>query len=328
MKAILVRPTAGEATLELGEIDAPILGASQVRIAVRSASVNRADLLTRAGTHVAAASAPGTLAAGLDAAGEVIEVGEDVTGIAPGDRVMTMVSGGLAEEVVVHAAMAIPLPTTWSWQEGAAAVIGLMTEHDALVTAGRMSAGDTVVIHAVGSGVGTQALQLARHLGGGLVIGTSRSSRALAKLEAMGLDELIIPGATNFANRVLELTGGKGADVIIDHVGGPYLQGNVHAAAVRGRMVSVGRLGGAEGMLNLEELARKRLELIGTTFRTRTPEEKAGVVARLRADVDLEAAAEPLRPIIDRSLPWTRALEAQEFMGRNEHFGKIVLDVN
>jgi len=326
VKAILIKPTNGIATLELAEINAPSIGPRDVRLRVRAASVNRADLLARAGAHAPATSS-GPAIAGLDAAGEVVEVGSQVDTVKAGDRVMAMVAGGLAEEVVLPADMAIKVPRAWSWVEGAAAVLGLMTEHNALATAGRVQRGETVLVHAAASGVGTQAVQLARELGAARVIGTSRSARPAAPLTELGLDHLIVTAEEDFADRVLELTEGTGADVILDHVGGPYLPGNIRAAAVRGRIVSIGRLGGAEGTLDLDELARKRLEIIGTTFRTRTPAEKAKVVADLRDGVDLEAAADRLRPVVDRVLPWTKVREAQKAL-EGAHLGKIVLAVN
>jgi NADPH2:quinone reductase len=327
MRAVLIRPADGEATLEMDDITPPSLGAGDVRLAVRAASVNRADLLIRAGTHVSAGSGDGPVIAGLDAAGEVLEVGADVDSIKPGDRVMAMVSGGLAEEIVFPAAMAIPIPPTWSYAEGAAAVVGLMTEHNAIATAGRMARGETVLIHAAAAGVGTQAVQVARHLGAGKIFGTSRSSRKAAIVERLGLDELIDASERNFVDRVLEATGGAGADVIVDHVGGPYLSANIQVAALGGRLVGVGRLGGAEGTLDMEEMARKRLELIGVTFRTRSPAEKAAVVAALREDMDLVDGADALRPIIDRTYEWTRVLEAQTELSRNAHVGKFVLEI-
>lgn len=326
MKAILITPTHGRASLELADVGAPTLGATDIRIRVHAASVNRADLLTRAGSHAAAASS-GPPVAGLDAAGEVIEIGAEVCDVQLGDRVMAMVAGGLAEEVVLPAAMAIDVPPAWSWVEGAAAVLGLMTEHNALITAGRMAPGDIVLVHAVASGVGTQAVQLARELGAGQIIGTSRSPRPDGPLKALGLDHLIITSENDFGELVGKLTDGSGADVILDHVGGPYLTGNVTAAAVRGRIVGIGRLGGADGVLDMEELARKRLEIVGTTFRTRTAAEKVRVVDQLRAGVDLAGASERLRPMVDRVLPWTSALEAQDALDDGDHIGKIVLQV-
>lgn len=327
MRAMLIKPVAGEATLEMGDVDAPSVGPTDVRLRVRAASVNRADLLARAGRYVAAGARGGPAIAGMDAAGDVLAAGADVEGIAPGDRVMAMVSGGLAEEIVLPAAMAIPIPKAWSYAEGAAAVVGLMTEHNALATAARMARGETVLVHAVTAGVGTQAVQVARCLGAGRIFGTSRSAAKAGAVEKLGLDELIDTSERDFAERVLEATGGVGVDVIVDHVGGPYLAANIRAAAIKGRIVGVGRLGGAEGVLDLEELARKRLELIGVTFRTRTLAEKADLVAALRAGIDLDGAAEVLRPIVDRTLDWTMALEAQAELARNTHVGKIVLEV-
>jgi NADPH:quinone reductase-like Zn-dependent oxidoreductase len=310
MKAMLIIPTSAAATLELADVDPPALGPGDVRIAVRASSVNRADLLTRAGTPQPA-SAAGPPIAGLDAAGDVVEIGSDVTDFVVGDRVMAMVAGGLAEEVVLPAAMAVPIPPNWTYAEDAAAVLGLMTEHNAIATAGRLAPGETVLVHAAASGVGTQAIQVARALGAGRVLGTTRSSRDAGVLAQLGLDELIVTGETDFAERVLGVTTGAGADVIVDHVGGPYLSPNIRAAAVRGRIVSVGRLGGAEGTLDMEELARKRLEIIGTTFRTRSADERAAVVEALRTGLDLVGSADTLRPLIDRTFPWTEALTAQ-----------------
>src|SRR5205823_2295051 len=149
------------------------------------------DLLARAGRYVVAGARSGPAIAGMDAAGDVLAVGTDVHGFAPGDRVMAMVPGGLAEEVVLPATMAIPIPQGWSYGEGAAAVTGLMTEHNALATAARMARGETVLVHAVTAGVGTQAVQVARCLGAGKIFGTSRSAAKAGSVEKLGLDDLI-----------------------------------------------------------------------------------------------------------------------------------------
>lgn len=327
MKAVVLEQHNGVTTLTMSEIDRPALEPGAVRIAARAASVNRADLLIRAGTHTPAVNPEaGPAVAGLDVAGEVIEVGDGVTDLHVGDNVMAMVPGGLAAEVISPAAMAIPLPSAWSYVEGAAAVVALMTEHNAMVTAGKMKSGDTVLVHAAASGVGTQAVQLAVLLGAGKVIGTTRSHGDSPILKRLGI-ELVTVTDSAFADEVLALTQGHGADVILDHVGGPYLEENLRAAALAGRIVGVGRLGGRSGTLDLEELARKRLEIVGTTFRTRSPQEKASVVSALRADVDLEQHADALRPIIDQTLSWFKALDAQEALAHNTHVGKIVLEI-
>lgn len=332
MKAILITPAAHDAadktaSLELQDIDSPSLGTSQVRIAVRAASVNRADLLTRAGAHAPATVGSAPPIAGLDASGDVLEVGSEVRDFAVGDRVMTMVGGGLAEEIVVDAAMAVPVPQGWSYVEGAAAVLGLMTEHNALVTAGAFTSGESVLVHAATSGVATQAIQLARYLGASTVLATARSSRASKIVRELGANELIDTSAVHFPDAVADATSGAGVDVILDHVGGPYFVDNLASAAVGGRIVGIGRLGGSETTLDMEELARKRVSVIGVTFRTRTPQDKADVVAALRRDVDFDAATDALRPLVHRTFDWTDALGAQTELAKNEHVGKIVLQV-
>lgn len=327
MQAVVLKTIDGNVTPMLSALDRPELRPGHVRVAVRAASINRADLLIRAGTHTpAAAAADARSVAGLDACGEVIEVAPDVSGINKGDRVMAMVPGGLAEEVVVPAAAVVPVPSMWSFTEGAAAITALMTEHNALVTAARLQPQETVLVHAAASGVATQAIKLAQVLGARSVFGTTRSHSDSPILHELGLDDLINVSDTNFADRVLELTDGVGVDVIIDHVGGPYLEDNIRAAAVKARIIGVGRLGGATGTLDMDELARKRVELIGTTFRTRSGEEKFAIAHALQ-DVDLETHADALCPLIHRTYPWEKVLEAQEELATNRHIGKIVLEI-
>ncbi|WP_336881513.1 zinc-binding dehydrogenase [Rhodococcus globerulus] len=326
MQAVLLETINGNITPTLSAMDRPELRPGHVRVAVRAASINRADLLIRAGTHTSAGSADAPSVAGLDACGEVVGVGPDVSGIKTGDRVMAMVPGGLAEEVVVPAAAVVTVPSVWSFAEGAAAITALMTEHNALVTAARLQPGETVLVHAAASGVATQAIALAQVLGAGRVFGTTRSHSDSPILRGLGLDELIDVSQTNFVDRILELTAGSGVDVIIDHVGGPYLEDNLRAAAITARIIGVGRLGGATGTLDMEELARKRVEVIGVTFRTHSDEEKFAIAQALR-QVDLETHAEALRPLIHRIYPWGRVLEAQEELAANTHVGKIVLEV-
>ena len=326
MQAVLLETINGNITPTLSAMDRPELRPGHVRVAVRAASINRADLLIRAGTHTSAGSADAPSVAGLDACGEVVGVAPDVSGIKTGDRVMAMVPGGLAEEVVVPAAAVVTVPSVWSFAEGAAAITALMTEHNALVTAARLQPGETVLVHAAASGVATQAIALAKVLGAGRVFGTTRSHSNSPVLRELGLDELIDVSDTNFADRILELTDGGGVDVIVDHVGGPYLEDNLRAAAITARIIGVGRLGGATGTLDMEELARKRVEVIGVTFRTRSDEEKFAIAQALR-QVDLEAHADALRPLIHRTYPWGKVLEAQEALAANMHVGKIVLEI-
>lgn len=325
MKVIQIEQNPAGPVLVMRDLPAPQPGPLQIGIRVHAASVNRADLAQRAGTHHAIAPGSPPPVVGLDAAGEVVSIGSEVTGIRVGDRVMTMVSGGLSEEIVVDAAMGVPIPQAWSYAEGAAAILGLMTEHNALRTQAKLRRGESVLIHAAASSVGLQAVQLARHLGAGLIIATTRGDRATGLLHSLGADHVIHPGAGGFADEVLGLTGGLGVDVILDHVGGPYLADNIRCIAVQGRLIGIGRLGGIQGTLDMEALALKRVSLIGVTFRTRGSQEKADLVAAMRAEIDFDA--ENLRPVIDRLMPWTEVEQAQAFISANSHLGKIVLTV-
>jgi NADPH:quinone reductase-like Zn-dependent oxidoreductase len=311
--------------LLMRDLPSPEPGPRQVKIRVRTASVNRADLNQRAGTHQPVGPGSAPVVVGLDAAGDVVTVGCEVSGVHVGDRVMTTVSGGLSEEVVVDAALVVPIPQAWTYAEGAAAILGLMTEHNALRTAGDLKPGETVLVHAAASSVGLQCIQLAKYLGAGLIIASVRTDRATDLLRSHGADHVVEVGEAGFADQVLELTDGRGVDVIVDHVGGPYLADNIRCAALRGRLVGVGRLGGADGVLDLEALAFKRLSIIGVTFRTRDAAEKADIVAALLSEVDPAFGA--LRPAIDRILPWTEVQQAQDLMAANSHLGKIVLSL-
>ena len=325
MQAVLIEQSSTGPQLVLRERSIPVPGPTQVRIAVHAASVNRADLAQRSDTQMPTVAGSAPPVVGLDAAGDVVEVGSEVTTVRIGDRVMTLVGGGLSEQIVVDASLVIPIPPAWSYAEGAAAVLGLMTEHNALRTHGRLQPGEIVLVHAAASSVGLQCVQLAKFLGARLVIGTTRTDDTTQLIRSVGADHVIVVSQNGFADEVLALSDGHGADIIVDHVGGPYLADNIRAAAIAGRLIGVGRLGGSEGVLDLEALAYKRLALIGVTFRTRSTSDKAALVAALRADVDLDAP--DLCPLVDRIMSWTEVDAAQTLMRANSSLGKIVLAV-
>lgn len=326
MRAIRLKQTADGSELYVTNRPEPVVGDHDILIEVRAASVNRADLLQRAGSSpVSTTTADSPV--GLDTAGDVIAVGSGVAGLAVGDRVMSLVSGGLAERVGVDARLAMKIPSTWTYAEGAAAILGLAAEHHAIVTAGRFTAGESVLIHAASSGVGLQGVQLASYLGSSAVIATTRSDRGDDLLKSLGADAVLHPTSGSFADQVRAVTGGAGVDLIVDHVGGPYLQENVSAAALKARIVSVGRLGGGRGRLDLEAVAFKRLEIVGVTFRTRSPDEKAEILAGVAVLLSETDAAEALRPTVDRALDWLEVETAQAIMRASGHLGKIVLTV-
>jgi len=322
MQAAVLSPPG---RITLLDVPAPVLGTHQVRISVRAASANRADLAQLAGTHQTPSD--DVLIAGLDAAGDVVEVGSEVDAFRVGDRVMALAAGGMAEQVVVDAGMVVPIPAPWTYAEGAAAVLALLTEHNALRTAGRLRAGEHVMVHAAASGVGLVGARVAKQMGAGLILGSVRSDRATDVLARHGVDHVVRADQDTFSDTVLELTDGRGADLIVDHVGGPYLEENVRAAAIGARLVGVGRLGGVRGVLDMETLAYKRLELIGVTFRTRSVAEKVAVVQAMTTELDLDDLASSWRPEVWKIAELAAIDEVHAAMAADAHVGKLVVTV-
>ncbi|MFN8558775.1 MAG: zinc-binding dehydrogenase [Dehalococcoidia bacterium] len=265
--------------------------------------------------------------AGLEFAGEVSAVGPGVNGVAVGDRVMGMGAGGFAEYVAVDHRLLTPVPERLSWEEAATFPLVFQTAHDALVSNGRLVTGERVLIHAVSSGVGIAALQIARLLGARAVFGTSGSAAKLGALRDLGLDSGIDTTAEDFAEVVRVATDGAGVDVVIDNVGGPYLAGNLRCMAHKGRLVSVGRLGGGAGELDLNAVAAKRLSIIGVTFRTRTLDERVAVARHCADDLLFALTTGRIRPVVDRVYPLGQVMEAQAYLAQNQHIGKIAIAV-
>jgi putative PIG3 family NAD(P)H quinone oxidoreductase len=330
MRAVVItRPGAPE-VLELRDVPTPEPSPGQVRVRVRATAVNRADLLQRMGAYPAPPDAPQDIP-GLEIAGEVDAVGAGVVEWKAGDRVFGVVGGGgYAEAVVVHARTLARIPDGLDFTQAAAVPEAFITAYDAAVSQGGLAAGDVLLVHAVGSGVGTAAVQLARALGA-RTIGTARSEAKLVQAKALGLTFGLVPGggggAPLFADQVRGFTGGRGADVALDLVGGAYVPETLLALAPKGRLALVGLLAGARAEVDLGLVLRRRLRLFGTVLRARPLEEKI-VAAQL-----LDHALAPLfadgilRPVIDRVMPLAEAREAHAALAANEGFGKIVLTI-
>jgi NADPH:quinone reductase-like Zn-dependent oxidoreductase len=221
----------------------------------------------------------------------------------------------------------VKVPDCLNWQEAAAVPVAYMTEHDALITNARLQAGESVLINAASSGVGVAAVQLAKLFGARPVIGVSGDADKLERLKPLGIDHGINYRRENFADAVLKLTDGKGVNIILDHVGASQFQDNLRCMALRGRLVSVGRLGGNNGEINLDYLALRRLQLIGVTFRTRTMDERAEIARRFTTDVLPALADGRLKPVIDKVFPLKDALAAQDYLASNALLGKVILVV-
>lgn len=324
MRAIVYEGAGGPEVIAMREVATPEPGPAQVRVKVCATAVNRADLLQRMGAYPAppgaAKDVPGLEFSGVvDAVGPGADpqwLGREVCGIAGG--------GTYAEYVCVHQGVLMARPSGIALDELAAVPEAFITAHDALVTIGAMVEGATVLVHAVGSGVGVAAAQIAV-AAGARVFGTARSADKRARAKELGL-EAVFDGEA-WSEGVRDAVGARGVDVIVDFVGAHYLARNVAALAPRGRLVVVGLLGGTHGELDLGLLLRKRARVEGTVLRSRSDAEKAEATAAFARWAEPRWARGALRPVIDRVFSLEQAAEAQAVMASNENFGKILLRV-
>lgn len=324
MRAILIREPGPPDVLEAGEAPDPELRPGHLRIRVAATSVNRADLLQRQGHYPAPAGWPDDVP-GLEYAGTVEALGAGVTGWAPGDRVMGLVGGGgYAELVVVRADHAIRIPEGLPLTQAAAVPEVFITAHDALTARLGLRDGETLLIHAVGSGVGTAALQLAKARGC-RVIGTSRTAWKLERARELGLDVAVDAATGDWSREVLRATAGRGVHAVLDLVGGGYLNQNLRVLATLGRQVVVGLTAGRVAEIDLGAVLTKRLTLVGTALRSRSDAEKAAAARAFERDVIPLLQSGAVRPIIDQILPITEAARAHQLVQANRTFGKVVL---
>jgi len=292
---------------------------------VHAAGVNRADLLQRMGRYPAPPDVPADVP-GLEFAGEVDATGDGVTEYRPGDRVFGLVGGGAyAESLVVHARAVARIPDALDFAAAAAIPEAFITAYDAMIDQARLGAGDVVLVSAVGSGVGTAAIQIARAVGA-RSIGTARTADKLERARNLGLDHGLVPEEGRFAAAVLELTGRRGADVVVELVGGPYVKEDLDCVALRGRIVVVGLLAGSAVELEFGKLLYKRVTIAGTSLRARPLEEKIAVAQTFARHVVPLFAANKLAAVVDRVFPLAEAPSAHAYMASNQGFGKVVLD--
>ncbi|HEX8503027.1 MAG TPA: NAD(P)H-quinone oxidoreductase [Pyrinomonadaceae bacterium] len=330
MLAVKIVSNEGGGRLEVCEVERPRASADRVRVRVRAAGLNRADLLQKRGRYPAPPGAPADIP-GLEFAGEVEQPGEEARAWRPGRRVFGITAGGAqAEYVVVPESHLAAIPDGLSFEEAAAVPEVFITAHDALFTQAGLRTGERVLIHAVGSGVGTAAVQLARAAGAGAVYGTARTPGKIERAREFGLDEGAVvggePGA--FAVAVRGWTGGAGVNVVLDLVGASYLDANLDALAPRGRLLLVGTLGGAGAPLDFRRVMGKRLRIIGTVLRARSTEEKAAAVRRFAAEVVPLLALGRVRPVLDGTFGLEEVSAAYARLESNETFGKVVLRVS
>jgi NADPH2:quinone reductase len=262
---------------------------------------------------------------GIECAGEIVALGDGVNGWQSGDRIMARGVGTYAEYVVVHQRALMRVPEGMAWAEAAAIPNVFVTAHDALVSNAAVKPGESVMVTAGSSGVGTAAIQIARSLSAHPVLATPRTGAKGGALRALGAHDIIDTSKAGWTEAVLTATDQRGVDVIIDQVGGPMLAGNIRVLALKGRLVSVGRNAGRVGECDLDEVARKRASIIGVTFRTRTPEEALLCSERFAAHLLDAFATGALKPVLDRTFPFERIADAHAYMLSDAQIGKIVV---
>ena len=312
-------------SIEIRDVPRPEPAADQVLVRVRASGLNRADLIMFGGHKHGNAGGPGTIL-GLEWAGEVAEVGRAVKGFKPGDRVMCSGMGGYAEYAVADWGRISLVPANnMSWEQAATMPVALQTMHDAVVTNGRLQAGEAVMIQGASTGVGLMGLQIAKFKGARFVIGTSTNTMRRERLKEFGADLALDTQDPGWADAVVAATGGKGVDLIVDQISASVANQNLRAAAVLGRIVNVGRLGGNKGNFDFDLHALKRIAYIGVTFRTRSVGEVREINRRMRDDLWPAVEAGALKLPIDRTFPLEQAAAALTHMKANAHFGKIVL---
>ena len=323
MKAAVVT----EQGVQYTDAPKPSPKANEILIKVKAASLNRADLAVASGHRHGTVGGAGTIV-GLECAGEVEAVGAEVKDFKPGDRVMSSAAGGFAEYAVTDSGRAHKIPANnMSYEQAACMPVAVQTMHNALVGAGRLKKAESVLIQGASSGVGLLGMQIARHMGASIVMGSSTNEGRRGKLKDFGCDVAIDTTDPKWPEKVKEATGGKGVDLIVDQVSAGMMNQNMEAAAILGRIVNVGRLGGMKGEFNFDLHALKRIDYIGVTFRTRTPDEVRAIVKAARADLWPAIEAGKLSLPIDKTYPLAQAAEALAHMKANAHFGKIVLVV-
>jgi len=327
MKAVYIKEFGGAENLEIREVENPSPPTGkEVLVRVKTSALNRADLLQRKGFYPAPKGFPERIL-GLEFAGEVAEIGEDVENFKTGDRVFGITAGGAqAEFLLTDESLLARIPENLSFAEAAAVPEAFITAMDAIFTQGSLKENETLLVHAVGSGVGLAALQLAKARGI-KVFGTSRTADKLEECKRFGLDEGIqVSDETNFAASLKEKNDGKGVDVILDLVGAAYFPANIESLNLKGRIILVGTTGGAKAELNFGQVMSKRLRIIGTVLRSRAVGEKAKATAAFAEEVVPLLASGKLKPNIDKIFKIEDVRAAHEYLESNASFGKVVLE--
>ena len=329
MRAAVITRPGGPEVLEVQTVARPAPGTHEVLIRVRASALNRADLLQREGRYPAPQGWPAEIP-GMEVAGEVAACGPGVSLWNEGDRVFGIVGGGgNAEYVATHERTLAAVPANLSWTDAAAVPEAFITAHDALVTQAKVRPSERVLIHAVGSGVGLAALQLAR-AAGALPIGDARTADKLNRARSLGLEDGIVAGDSpnDIPRHVMTLTGGIGAEIVLDLVGGRYFIASLAAAAPQGRIILIGTMDGRDATVPLGVILGKRLTVQGTVLRARPLEEKIVATRAFAAQVVPLLLRDVVRPVVDKVFPLAEIAAAHRHLESNATFGKVVIELS
>jgi putative PIG3 family NAD(P)H quinone oxidoreductase len=324
MRAVVIARPGGPEVLEIRDVDPPQPGADDLLVRVRASGLNRADIHQRKGGYPAPPGSPADIP-GLEYAGEVAGVGRNVLGFAIGDRVFGIAGGGAhAELITVPACTVARVPSGVAWEDAGAIPEAFITAHDALVTQAHLGRDERVLIHAVGSGVGLAAVQVARALGA-IPYGTSRTPDKIERAMQFGLERgAAIRDASELAP-VAQQWAPNGFNVVLDLVGGAYTPASIVAMATRGRLMLVGLVAGATATFDLRRILSRRLTVTGTVLRARSVDEKAAATDAFARDLLEGFETGALRAVVDRLFPLEAIADAHRRMESNESFGKVVV---
>ncbi|MGW5231101.1 NAD(P)H-quinone oxidoreductase [Streptomyces nodosus] len=325
MYAITIPEPGGPEALVWSEVPDPVPGDGEVLVEVAAGAVNRADILQREGNYAPPAGAPAY--PGLECSGRVAALGPGVSGWAVGDQVCALLAGGgYAEKVAVPAGQLLPVPEGLELRHAAALPEVTCTVWSNVFMIAHLRPGETLLVHGGSSGIGTMAIQLAKAVGAKVAV-TAGTKEKLERCAELGADVLINYREQDFVEEIRETTAGQGADVILDNMGARYLDRNVQALAVNGRLAIIGMQGGVKGELNINALLRKQAAITATSLRARPLAEKAAIVAAVREHVWPLISSGHVRPVVDREIPMDRAAEAHRVLEESGHIGKVLLVV-
>ena len=327
MRAAVITKPGGPEVLEVRTIPRPAPGTGEVLVRVRASALNRADLLQREGRYPAPPGWPADIP-GMEIAGEVAACGPGVSLWKEGDRVFGIVGGGgNADYITTHERTLAGIPANLSWTDAAAVPEAFITAHDALVTQAGVRPSERVLIHAVGSGVGLAAVQLAR-AAGALPLGDARTAEKLNRARALGLEEgIVVSSPDDIPRHVMSATGGAGVEIVLDLVGGPYVAASIAAAAPKGRIILIGTMGGRDASIPVGVVLGKRLTLRGTVLRARPLEEKIAATRAFAAQVVPLLLRDVVRPVVDKVFPLEEIAAAHRHLESNATFGKVVIEL-